>query len=514
MNRYVYCFFILLTLMIGSQPCQAARVKAYVNRFTVSTAANRDEMKSSLQILLMSRINSDEIQAVDNQADAEIQIEGSYITFGPVFSIDALLKTSSGAFIDRVFVQGDTQNDLLPTVSLMAKHLRRAIMKWNPALTDKPVDGSLPVSVEKTPLPPEKKETTRKTKTAPIAKTAAKQVPAPVTLPVNAPEVQKPSEPSWSSHRLPETLNGIAVGRTIDKKGVELFITGERYLRYYHKARNMQFLTAVAFPADEKIIGVDVADLDRNEVPEVYVTVLKNGQPTSKVYIPEDRELKKIADNIPYMLRSVTIDGTEKKVFAQKLAADGKFTGDVFELIKSGDNFTAENPMKLPAFGNLYNFNRFANAKGERFFIVGHPDGYLLVYTKDRKQLWKSRDKFGGSEALVCQSAGSDPSSQLNTACSAYLPQRLLVTKAGNIFVPRNTGMSTSAAARTYAKSNVVRFIWNGSALKEISRTEQSQNYLADFSYDDQAGELLLLEVEQQTDKQEERGSRVVAKRM
>ncbi|HZV80963.1 MAG TPA: VCBS repeat-containing protein, partial [Geobacteraceae bacterium] len=111
MNRYLHVFILLLPLLLAVSPCHAAKVKAYVNRFSVSVTENRDELKQSLQTLLMSRLNSDEILAVDSQADADILIEGSYIVFGSVFSLDGLIKTRAGVFIDRVFIQGDSQSE-------------------------------------------------------------------------------------------------------------------------------------------------------------------------------------------------------------------------------------------------------------------------------------------------------------------------------------------------------------------------------------------------------------------
>lgn len=516
MNKFSHCFVILLTLILVSQTCHAARLKAYVNRFSVSVPENRDELKVSLQTLLMSRLNSEEIQAVENQADADIQVSGSYIVFGTVFSLDVLAKTSSGVFIDRVFVQGDTQNELIPAVTEMARQLQGSILKWRRALTGQTAGDPAPPSTEKVlptimkkTLPPESKSVKK-----------LKKVLPPESKPVNTPKVSepqklpKPPETPWVSHRLPETLNSMATGRTLADKGVEIFITGERYLRYYLKAKNMQFLTGVAFKADERIIGVDVADLDQDGTPEIYVTILKGGKPASQVYIPENNTLKKIADNIPYMLRGIALEGKEKKIFAQKLDDSDNFTGDIHELVKSGDSFTASSPMRLPLFGNLYNFNKFTDSKGKRFFIVAHPEGYLLVYSNERKQLWKSRDKFGGSETSLCQPKNSDPSSPLHTACSLSLPQRLLVTKDGEVIASRNSGLSTIDATRNYSKNNVIQLFWDGVSLKEKWRTGQSQNYLADFSYDDRRRELLLLEVEPAGNSEGERSSRVVMRTM
>jgi hypothetical protein len=154
-------------------------------------------------------------------------------------------------------------------------------------------------------------------------------------------------------------------------------------------------------------------------------------------------------------------------------------------------------------FGNLYNFNRFADSKGKSLFVVTHPEGYLLVYSKEKKQLWKSRDKFGGSENRICQAE----------SC-ATLPQRLLVTPEGDVVVTRNTGSTRDNGVRHYSKNVVVQLSWNGSSLQEKWRSEQSPNYLADFAYDDWSRELLLLEVEPFGAGRGERGSRLVMQKL
>lgn len=530
MKKAGFCFVMLLTLLLGSQPCSAARIKAYVSRFAVSVPENKDELRVALQTLLMSRLNGDLIQAVDTQADADIQIAGSYIAFGTVFSLDALVKTSSGVFIDRVFVQGDTQNELIPAVNEMAKSLRRAIVKWNPALA--PQAGSeMPPTVEKPLTAAGKKESRPEAKPAvqpavkpaPAEKPVQVAKPAQVAKPVPAvkpavqakpqvPKVPKAPEKPWVSERLPERLNGIAKGRELDADGTEIFVSGEHYLRYYLKGKSLQLLAEVQFEDDEKVVGIDVADLDRNGVPEIYLSLLKGGQPASQVYLPAKGLLKKVKDGLPYLLRGIALEGNPGKIFAQKMGANGSFSGDLFELAKNGDSFTLINPVQLPFFGNLYNFNRFSDGKGRRYLLVTHPDGYLLVYSRDRKQLWKSRDKFGGSESQICQPAAAEPATALSRSCGFTPPQRLLVTRSGEVLVARNSGAATEGTVRTFSKNSLLLLAWDGTALKEKLHTDQSPNYLADFAYDDPTGELLLLEVEPKADANGERGSRVVMK--
>lgn len=495
MKRPGQIIVLLLLSILGAFPCHAATVKAYINRFTVSVGENREELKGSMQVLLMSRLNSEEIQATDRPADADILIDPSYIAFGTVFSLDALIKTASGQFVDRVFVQGDTQNELIPSVVEMAKRLRYSILKWHPELASKArSEIPLPVAAVKAPLVPVRKELRKESK-------------APLT-----PKTEKVPEKPWVSQRLPERYSFIAFGPDRGGGGVEVFAATERSLSLYLKGESLQFISEIQFEVDEKVVGVDVADLDGNGRPEVYVSILKLGLPASQVFETENRTLRKIKDNIPYLLRGMVLDGREKRIYAQRLDANADFIGDIYQLVKGGDEYSVKNPVQLPLFGNLYNSGRFADAKGKPLFVVAHPDGYLLVYSKDKKQLWKSREKFGGSEIALCKAERIDPAAQASRPCSNYLPQRIQVTAAGEVIVSRNTGVYFENERRGFSRSSLVKLFWDGASLQEKWRSAQSQGYLADFSHDNKTGRVFLLETEPLAEPGGERGSRIVVR--
>jgi hypothetical protein len=217
----------------------------------------------------------------------------------------------------------------------------------------------------------------------------------------------------------------------------------------------------------------------------------------SQVWVPGNNSLKKIGGNLQYFFRGMAVNGKEKRIYAQEKGVDGEFYGDVYELVKSGTTFTVKNPVKLPRFGTIYNFNRFTDPQGKSMYVLFNPDGYLLVYSSARELLWKSSDKFGGSELYFQRQSGSSVSQTPTVTPMVFLDQRITVTREGEIIVPQNGGFWNFGSSRSYSKSTVVAFTWNGSSLEEQWRTRQSQNYLADYGYDDSTKELFLLEVTQ-----------------
>jgi len=179
----------------------------------------------------------------------------------------------------------------------------------------------------------------------------------------------------------------------------------------------------------------------------------------------------------------------------QQMNNDRDFYGDIFELVKSGNSYEAKNPFKLPRFGYLYNFNRFRDKTGAENWVVINEDGYLIVYSSSGEELWRSSDKFGGSETYFLREDLANVRTTGDPNRWIFLEQRITVTPAGDVIVPKNDGMFVIGNNRAYKKSSIYCFAWNGSSLDEKWHTKQSQNYLPDYFYDHSRRELVNLEI-------------------
>lgn len=483
MNKFASRIIILCILVLCAHSSLGAQLKVFVSGFAVTGDQSKDELKAALPQLLMSRLNGDLITVVDSPSGADVSVAGSYVMFGKIFSLDALAKNSAGDVVARAYVQGDSQDELIPAVGKLAKALSDGLVKsFARSSSVSPSAAQLPAPQKKLVVP----DVVRKD-----------VVPASPSDIVRPAEVQKSSASGWVSQRIEGAMSGLAMGRTLENGEREIFITGIHILQYYRQGKELKLIAEVPFAVGEKILGVDSADLDGDGIPEIYLTIMDGDTLASQVWVPADNSLKRIAGKLPYFFRGMALEGKEKKIYAQEQNIDGEFYGDVYELVKSGDKFTLHNPLKLPRFGYLYNFNRFADAQGRRYFVLINPDGYLLVYSPELEQLWKSSDKFGGSELYFKRPPQSTPGAASSFANLVFLDQRITVTTEGEIIVPQNAGFWVIGYNRSYSKASVFSFTWNGSSLEERWHTRQDQNYLADYTFDERTKELLLLEVVQ-----------------
>ena len=492
MKKFAVCLALFL-FFLYIPAVGAAPIKAYVSEFSVTGGQNKDELKGILQTLLTTRITSDAVTTLDNKTGAEVIVSGSYLQIGKVFSIDAVARNVKGDVVTRSFVQGESQDELIAAVGKLAQVLAGGIAKnYVPAVSSQPVApvaGAVTVPVVAPPADIVKPMDIVKPSTVEKAAEGATQPDI-----IRAAPVAKSAGGGWVSQRLTGVMRGIALGKTLANGEREVFIAGNRNLKYYRMGEGLKLIAEVSTSGDEKILGVDTADLDGDGVPEVYLTVLNGENLASRVYLADGTGLKKIAENLPYFMRGMALAGGKTKIYVQEMSTDADFYGDVYELVKSGDRYEMKNPLKLPRFAFLYNFNQFKDREGKTDFVVLHPDGYLMVYSASRDELWRSSDKYGGSELYFQRPDLSSFRTTGDPMRWIFLQQRIIVTGSGEIIVPQNGGFWVVGNSRSYGKSAVVAFTWDGSSLEERWRTRQSQNYLADYAYDETRKELLLLE--------------------
>ena len=473
MKKYVMIVLVYSLSLVFAVAAGAAQLKVYVSEFVITGAPNKEEMRPALQTLMQSRLNGEVLKTVDGKSAAEIIVAGSYIAFGKIFSLDAVAKNAEGKVIGRSFVQGDTQDELIPAIGKLAGILSEDISR------------SYGLSATSASSP--------SVNAAPVQGKESLTLPAPSEI-VRPVQQGKISGSGWISERIPGAMSSFTAGRTLQNGEQEIFAAGNRTLRYYQRGNELRLIAETTLEVGNKILGVDSADLDNDGVTEIFLSVKNGDHVSSIVYIPADGSLKKVAEKLPYLFRSIALDGKEKKLYAQQLNMDDDFYGDVYEVEKKGASYSLAKPLKIPKGSNIFTFNMFSG-KGKVFFLSLNADGYLIVFSQQGEELWRSSDKFGGSELSYERAPNSEKSGPFTR--NVFLDQRMTVTRDGEIIVPQNAGFWIIGNSRTYSKYSVFAFGWNGASLEEKWHTKQSQNYLADYSYDEQKKELILLEVVQ-----------------
>ncbi len=476
--------FALLSLLFPVTLAHAAKLKITVAEFKVTGSSSRDDLKSTLQSLLASRLESDSVQIVESGEGSDLTVTGTYITLGKVFSLDARITDSSGKVLGRAFEQGESNDEIIPAITKLSQKIDAVIAKSGNSLATAPVVPPSPAA-SVPPLPPVI------VRAKPMI---SKQSEADIIKPEAA--TTKVIDNGMIGQRLEGVIVGVA--EVSDKNSGERQIVAalNHEIRLYSQGKELKLLNSLKdFGENERIVAIDTADLDGDGISELYVTIFHGEELSSRVYLIENGGFRRIAVALPYFFRAMSLKGGTKKVYAQEMGRDDDYYGGLYEVVKNGNSFKFDNQLKLPRFANIFNCNQISDQKGESLFIVIHPDNYLIVYDSKGDVLWKGSDKYGGSENFFLRDNSQNERVTGSKFRRSFLEQRITVTKSGDIIIPKNEGFFMVGDSRSFTKNSIYAFKWNGASLDELWHTRLSQNYLSDYQYDEGNKELLLAEV-------------------
>jgi hypothetical protein len=453
MKRTLLATIILLGMLLVPLAASASTIKAFVDEFTFSPPGSAD-LRIPLKTLLISRISGDGIAAVEKASEADVVVSGSYTQLGRIFSLDAVVKSAAGKQLGSAFEQGEAPDGVIPSVGKVAAKLKEEILK-----------GARPTSAAQLPA---------------VAAPSAAAVPA------------QQAPPAWVSQRLVGAQSCLTLA-----EGNLLLTANDKTIKLYRKEETLKLVAEAEIAHLQKIISIDSIS-DREGRILAFVSIVQAEAATSRVYLVEPNGLKLLGENVPYLFRSVALYGGPRKIYAQQLGRGAEYYGDVYEASYDRNaRVELKNPIKMPRFANIFNFNMFRDQSGKPYLAAFSEGGYLIVYSDQGEELWRSDDKFGGSEGYFLRRDSENERFFNNPNAPRFLDQRISVTDHGEIIVPQNSGFFVVGNSRSYSKYSMVALTWNGASLEERWRSKQTQNYLADYFYDAASRDLTLLEVAQ-----------------
>jgi hypothetical protein len=179
----------------------------------------------------------------------------------------------------------------------------------------------------------------------------------------------------------------------------------------------------------------------------------------------------------------------------QKSSDKKAFTGDIYRAERKGAGIQLGEAVKLPADATVYNFSQFTAKNGKIYTVLLFSDNRIGVYDHQLREIWRSTEKYGGSELFMEKSDISMPASADQGPPKFYLNQRIQVSAAGDILIGKNDAMPLLGKNWNQSNGAVFWLAWTGESLEPKWRTRQVEYYMPDYFLDETRKELLQLQV-------------------
>lgn len=464
---------------------------AYLNRGMVSMLSSRLFHQGRLTTITGEKSAATLEAAIKLGADsgADYVTYGSITVFGKSVSTDLkLVDVENETTAINFSRSGNKKGDVVSHIDQFAAQANAMLMR-SPAP---------PAAAAAQPVP----QAAQPAIVAPVPVVVA--TPAP-TAAAPAAISEQPKNKIWRSNRLQGEISSMAVGDVDGDGRIEIvMVVGLDVSIHRYEKGKLKTVGEIKGKAYEKLLGIDVADINANGKAEIYITRLnKQRRLVSSVLEWSGKGFSPILEKAGWYFRVIDVPGRGNVLMGQKRppvsssgggdfempGANQLFLPGVFELTWQGEQLIAGERQPLPRGMNIYGFNYGNVIKPDQPMIVAmNEERRLRILNAAGKKQWTGAGRFGGSPVYIEYPAADDQ----NKTERLYLLQRVLVADLDNdgtpeVVVTKNKDVSRDLFTRfrSYTSGQVICLSWETVTMKTRWETEAISGHVADIALAD-----------------------------
>ena len=291
-------------------------------------------------------------------------------------------------------------------------------------------------------------------------------------------------------------INAMAVGDlTHDGKVQVVTATDDEILIHKFEGTRLLLDKKLEFSSTHRIISLDIADINKNGYPEIFVTSLNIHRQGLKSFVLEynGSTYTTLTDDESYYFR--VIDGPDKdKILLGQKSEVHPFKGKIYFMKVSGNRYVQDKKLGMPGSASVLSLAKGpVIAKDAAEYVLINEHGRLIVATDTGKIDWEGNGKFGGTaHYFLLPRNDTDASFQERV----YFNPRILFYDIGGdgkqeIFAVRNEEFAGGAFGRykRFTKGSLEILSWNGIALAPVAKTRSVQGWISDVAMADIDGD-------------------------
>jgi hypothetical protein len=293
----------------------------------------------------------------------------------------------------------------------------------------------------------------------------------------------------WRSRSIKHRINGVAIG-DIDRDGKnETIIVSEHAVEAYRFEKKRFFkIKTLAEGSLNHFIGVDVADINANGTPEIFVTSLNPQRNMVNSFVLEfdGQKYNEIVTGSHWHFRVVEHPERGQILLGQRQKTSSVFTGQIHEMIWESSEYVPADKVMHPRRTNVMSFAVGDAMNDDTEVIVTYDDlDYLRISTLSGKETWKDTEHSGRRmEYFITSNLTSEFEEK------DYYPMRILIMDINGdgkneVITIKNHTLSELISYRALTQSEIEVRSWDGIGLAVYWRTRKLTGYFSDFAIGD-----------------------------
>jgi TolB-like protein len=301
-------------------------------------------------------------------------------------------------------------------------------------------------------------------------------------------------------------IRGLDIGDVDgDKKNEVVAIDSNSVYVFRYDGERLNLFKKIEAGGDNSFLTLDVADVNRNGHAEIIVTsvfgarVDRLPQLQSYIFEFEEGRFRKIAEKSGWYFRVLHGPKEGPILMGQQMGLEGVFDGPVYKMVWRKKSYEKGPKMDFPKGTTIFGLTTVdLREEGKQDLLTIDSMDYLNIISDKGKTLWRSRDRFGGTnisyDTYSKTTDGQKPQMRHPDMgpWRVYIPSRIIIRDLDGdgypeVIINKNEFLTGTLfeRVRIYQKGEIHDLVWDGSGLTTNWKTREIQGYIADYQIGD-----------------------------
>jgi hypothetical protein len=255
-----------------------------------------------------------------------------------------------------------------------------------------------------------------------------------------------------------------------------------------------EWVETIAYPASEMLhFNIDVADINGNGRPEIFVTGMRNGTVISSVIEFKDGVYQRIAD-VPVFLRVVAPSRKGSTLIGQGYSPVSFYAGQPKQYVWLDGKYVPTSEFPLPNGVDLYGFAYADAGEANPLLVALDGNDQLMVYSNG-VIIWKSEERYPSVGTIVIKpltgiDAALTPSAEIDKSRKVKIRGRVFAVDlngdgSDEVLLPKNIGASFLSRPK---EAEFIDLGWTGARLEQRWNIKDIPGAILDYQIVRQEG--------------------------